>query len=263
VKAETGRNCNDGADNIVGESTPSTVSDDFSGPKKNAPDSYLWGYDTGADWPNAELQTYTKSVNNASTDGEGHLVITALKTSVGYSSARLKTQGNLDMGYGRVEASIQMPPGPNVLPAFWLLDSNYPSVGGAACGEIDIIEYVQGVCHFTLHGPQVGEEDYRPQGRPAYSGVSRDWTPPFDPSQSFHTYWVDRSPGEITLGVDSFVSYTFTPDSLPERAQWVFDDRPMFAIMSLAVGGGWAGDPTNTVEFPQQMVVDWFRFIPS
>ena len=159
MKAETGRNCNDGADNIVGESTPSTVSDDFSGPKKNAPDSYLWGYDTGADWPNAELQTYTKSVNNASTDGEGHLVITALKTSVGYSSARLKTQGNLDMGYGRVEASIQMPPGPNVLPAFWLLDSNYPSVGGAACGEIDIIEYVQGACHFTLHGPQQGEED--------------------------------------------------------------------------------------------------------
>lgn len=239
------------------------VSDDFTGKNKVAPDTSLWGYDTGAGWPNEEQQVYTKSVNNASTDGKGHLAITALKTSVGWSSARLKTQGKLSMGYGRVEASIQMPAGPHVLPAFWLLGSNYPTVGWNQCGEIDIMEYVFGQCHFTLHGPQDGALDYQPEGEPAYSGLSRSWTPPFDPSKGFHTYWADREPGQITLGIDNAVSYVFTPDTLPEGAHWVFDDHPMFAILNVAVGGGWAGAVDKTTKFPQTMLVDWFRFTPS
>jgi beta-glucanase (GH16 family) len=237
---------------------PGGVVDDFTGPKKKAPDPALWGYDTGGAWPNDELENYTESVNNASTDGDGHLVITAIKTSVGYSSARLNTQGKSEMGYGRVEASIQMPPGPNVLPAFWLLGSS-----GAQCGEIDIIEYLFSQCYFTLHGPQDGEPDYRPPGLPPYSGVSRVWSPPFDPTTGFHTYWVERHPGEVTIGVDDAISYTFTPESLPANAHWVFDNQPMFAIMNLAVGGGWAGAPDGIAKFPQQMLVDWFRYTPS
>lgn len=244
-------------------SSTGVVSDDFTGKNKQPPDTSLWGYDTGAGWPNEELETYTKSVNNASSDGDGHLAITAIKTSVGYSSARLKTQGKLVMGYGRVEASIQMPPGPNVLPAFWLLGANYPTVGWAQCGEIDIIEYVLGQCHFTLHGPQDGVPDYQPDGMPPYTGVTRAWTPPFDPTTSFHTYWADREPGAITIGVDNAISYTLTPDSLPTNAHWVFDNQPMFAILNLAVGGGWAGDPDGTTKFPQKMLVDWFRYTPS
>lgn len=262
ARAADDNTCDEGLDSMVRKTTATSVSDDFPGKNKKAPDTSLWGYDTGAGWPNEEQQVYTKSVNNAATDGDGHLVISALKTSVGYSSARLKTQGKLEMGYGRVEASIQMPPGPGVLPAFWLLGSNYPQVGWASCGEIDIIEYLFGQCHFTLHGPQDGEPDYRPPGEPAYSGLSRAWSPPFDPTTGFHTYWVERHPGEVTIGVDSAISYTFTPDSLPPAAHWVFDNQPMFAIMNVAVGGGWAGDPSGTT-FPQRMLVDWFRYTPS
>lgn len=252
--------CSQGVD--VSKPSKVAVSDEFVGQNKKAPDTSLWGYDTGGGWPNEEQQVYTRSVNNASTDGKGHLAITALKTAVGYSSARLKTQNKLTMGYGRVEASIQMPPGPGVLPAFWLLGSDYPQVGWANCGEIDVIEYVLGQCHFTLHGPQDGEPDYRPEGQPPYSGVSRDWSPPFDPSKGFHTYWAERHPGQITIGVDDAVSYVFTPDTLPAAAHWVFDDRPMFAILNVAVGGGWAGDP-DPADFPQRMLVDWFRFTPA
>ena len=238
-----------------------TIFDDFNGPAGTPPDPSLWGYDTGGGW--SELQTYTDSTDNVYLDGDGHLVIKAVKTADGYISGRIKTQNKLTMGYGRVEASIQMPSGPGILPAFWLLGSDYPSDGHPKCGEIDIIEYVQSVFHSTLHGPQQGEADYRPPGAGEYTGVSRSQVPAFDPSAGFHTYWMERSPDLITIGVDGRTTAVSTPNSLPDGATWVFNNKPMFAILNFAVGGAWAGTPPAGTPFPQQMVVDWFRYTPQ
>ena len=69
--------------------------------------------------------------------------------------------GQVEMVYGRVEASIKMPPGPGILPAFWLLGGDYSERWSPRCGEIDIIEYVQSAFHHTLHGP-------RGRGRPGH-----------------------------------------------------------------------------------------------
>ena len=244
---------------------PGAVSDEFDAAAGTPPDPSLWGYDTGSGWSNGEeLQTYTNSTDNVYQDGSGHLVIKAIQTpDGGYTSGRIKTQNKLTMGYGRVEASIQMPPGPGVLPAFWMLGSDYPSVGHPQCGEIDIIEYVRSAFHFTLHGPQQGEADYRPPGAGEHTGVSGSQVPAFDPSAGFHTYWVERSPDLVTIGVDGTTTAVFTPNSLPAGATWVFNDKPMFAIFNFAVGGGgWAGTPPAGTPFPQQMVVDWFRYTP-
>ena len=83
------------------------------------------------------------------------------------------------MGYGRVEARIQMPPGPGTLPAFWLLGSDYPEVGHPESGEIDIIEYVQS----AFHPPCTGRSRGKPTpATPARTGVSRSRVPAFDPS---------------------------------------------------------------------------------
>ena len=241
------------------------VYDDFPGPAGSPPDPSLWSYDTGAGWPN-EPQDYTRLVANIHQDGNGHLVIKAIRApDGGYTSARIKTQHKLDMGYGIVEASIRMPPGPGILPAFWLLGSDYPSVGHPACGEIDVVEYVRSVLYFTLHGPQRGENDYRPTGTGEHTGVSRSLVPDFDPSAGFHTYWVNRVPNRITIGVDDRITAVFTPDSLPADATWVFNDKPMFAVINFAVGGegGWAGAPDATIPFSQSMTVDWFRYAPA
>lgn len=241
------------------------VYDDFHGPVGSPPDPRLWSYDTGAGWPD-EPQDYTRLVENIHQDGNGHLVIKAIRApDGGYTSARIKTQNKLNMGYGTVEASIKMPPGPGILPAFWLLGSDYPSVGHPACGEIDVVEYVRSVLHFTLHGPQQGQSDYRPTGTGEHTGVSRSLVPDFDPSAGFHTYWVHRVPDRITIGVDDMTTATFTPDSLPAGATWVFNDKPMFAVINFAVGGegGWAGAPDATAAFSQSMTVDWFRYTPA
>ena len=65
--------------------------------------------------------------------------------------------------------------------------------------------------------------------------MSRSWVPPFDPSAEFHTYWAERSPDMITIGVDDMTTAVFTPASLPEGASWVYD-KPMFAILNFAIG---------------------------
>lgn len=244
--------------------------DDFNGPAGSPPDPRLWSYDMDAGW-SKEQQSYTRLVENIHQNGSGHLVITAARAPDGsYTSARIKTQNKLNMGYGRVEASIMMPPGPGVLPAFWLLGSDYPSVGHPACGEIDIVEYVRSVFHFTLYGPQQGESDYRPTdtcGPTRVSGwqVSRWQVPDFDPAAGFHTYWAERSLDRITIGVDDVTTAVFTPDSLPAGGTWVFNDKLMFAIISFAVGSdvSWPGPPDATIPFSQVMRVDWFRYTPA
>ena len=230
-----------------------TTADEFDMRAGSRADPGLWGYDTGTGWgAGGEVQTYTDSADNVYQDGD-HLVLQAVRTDDGYTSGRIKTQGRFEMVYGRVEAHIKMPPGPGTLPAFWLLGSDYPEVGHPESGEIDIIEYVQGRLHFTIHGPGTGED-----------GVSRVRAPAFDPSADFHTYWAERSPGMITIGVDDITTAVLTPDSLPAGATWVYD-KPMFAVLSFAVGseGSWAGTPPKGTPFPQQMVVDWFRYTAS
>jgi beta-glucanase (GH16 family) len=230
-----------------------TTADEFDMRAGSPPDPGLWGYDTGTGWgAGGEVQTYTNSIDNVYQDGD-HLVLQAIRSDDGtYTSGRIKTQGRFEMVYGRVEARIQMPPGPGTLPAFWLLGADYPVVGHPESGEIDIIEYVQSAFHHTLHGPGTGED-----------GVSRSWVPPFDPSAEFHTYWAERSPNMITIGVDDIITAVFTPASLPAGATWVYD-KPMFAVLSFAIGsdGSWAGTPPAGTPFPQQMVVDWFRYTP-
>ena len=36
-------------------------------------------------------------------------------------------------------------------------------------------------------------------------------------------------------------------------------DRPFYIILNVAIGGGYAGNPTSFTQFPQSMVVDYVR----
>ena len=236
------------------------VVDDFNGPGGSPPDPALWCYNTGGNWP-GELQTYTNDPANVSLDGLGHLAITAHRAADGtVTSGRIKTEGRLAVGYGRVEASIKMPPGPGILPAFWLLGANYDTVGSLAAGEIDIVEYVRGQLNFTVHGP-AGDGDYNGGGRGV--NVSRDLG--FDPSAGFHRYWVVRSPNKIVIGVDETTTSVVTPKTLPPGGQWVFNAQPMIITINFAVGGtedGWPGMPDADTPFHQTMLIDYVRYQP-
>ena len=106
-------------------------SDEFDGA---ALDPEVWFFATGdgtekglpGGWGNAELQYYLP--DSAQLDN-GVLKITARLESVGglnYTSARINTEDRFAFKYGRIEASIKLPAGQGLWPAFWMLPQDSP-----------------------------------------------------------------------------------------------------------------------------------------
>lgn len=230
-------------------------SDEFEGEAGELPDPEKWTYDLGTDWGNNQLEYTTDRAQNVSLDGEGHLAITARRESYNdcdYTAARIKTLGLFAQARGRFEARIKLPIGQGIWPAFWMLGDDFPEVSWPDCGEIDIMEYrgqEPRVLVGSLHGP-------------GYSG-SNPITARHELSQGgfhlgFHVFSIDWDESGIAWSVDGYVYHTATPADLPAGTRWVFD-HPFFLLLNVAVGGSWVGDPDDTTEFPQTMLVDWVR----
>ena len=230
--------------------------DEFDGPAGQSPDPANWTYDIGIGdngWGNQELQYYTNRQENISLDGTGNLLITARRESFGgrpFTSARIKTQGLFDQAYGRFEASIKMPWGPGIWPAFWLLGSNIETVDWPECGEIDIMEYrgqQTNLIHGTVHGPGYS-------GGAAITKTFGFASDRFD--VDFHLFAVEWGKNYLRFYVDDVLYQEIKPEDLPGR--WVFD-KPFFIILNVAVGGNYVGFPTSQTPFPQTMVIDYVR----
>ena len=232
-------------------------SDEFNGTDGTLPDSTKWTYDLGGGgWGNSELETYTNSTANVQQKG-GYLVITAIKGGTPsiptYTSARIKTQGLYDHGYGRVEARIKIPYGQGMWPAFWMLGNNINTVSWPTCGEIDIMENIgkePSTVHGTIHGP----------GYSGANGIGSPYTLPNNQkfSDDFHIYAIEWEPNQIRFYVDNTLYATRTSSEIPAGTTWVFDHN-FFIILNVAIGGGWPGNPDGTTVFPQTMLVDYVR----
>lgn len=250
-------------------------SDEFNG-AANAPlDATKWTFETGNNngWGNQEMEYYCPPTDNtppcstaqpnAYQDGSGHLVIAAIKTADGtWTSARMKTQGLFTTQYGRIEASLELPTGAGLWPAFWLLGSDITAVSWPACGEMDVMENVPplgpALIRSSLHAPDFyganalyGQYQF-PSGQTVANG--------------FHTYGVIWSPYMIQYYVDdpSNVFVTLTPPRA--SSSWPFNapaaggpSNPFFLLLNLAVGGSWPGAPDASTPNPAMMLVDYVR----
>ena len=81
-------------------------------------------------------------------------------------------------------------------------------------------------------------------------------------SDDFHVFAIQWSPQTIVFSVDGVPYNTVTPRSLPSGAPWVFY-QPFYLILNVAVGGTFPGNPDASTIFPQDMIVDYVRVIPS
>jgi beta-glucanase (GH16 family) len=221
----------------------------------------LWSFDigTGAEqgipgWGNQELQYYTDRPENVRVE-DGKLLITARQESFegsSYTSARILTRGKFQSTFGRYEARIQLPWGPGIWPAFWLLgvDSN-GTVNWPQTGEIDIMEYrgqEPAVIHGSVHGP----------GYSAGNAVTRRYRLTdgrFD--TDFYLFAIEWSPNSIKFFVDDVMYNEITPDDV--NGEWVFNDNSFYIILNVAVGGTFVGPPSSQTSFPQTMKVDYVR----
>jgi beta-glucanase (GH16 family) len=78
-------------------------------------------------------------------------------------------------------------------------------------------------------------------------------------ADDFHLFAVEWEPSRIRWYVDNRLFFTATPAQVPAGSQWLFNGRPFFLILNVAVGGKWPGSPDATTLLPQQLKVDFVR----
>jgi len=241
-------------------------SDEFDDSAGTPPNPAHWTHEigdgTGNDnpgWGNSELQYYTNSTENAATDGQGNLVITAQEADGSltcyygvceYTSARLISWHKAEFAYGRIEARIQVPQGTGLWPAFWALGTDIGEVGWPQTGEIDIMEFVgrqPNQIFGTIHGPGYS-------GGASFGGVYDFGFPVYD---DYHTFTIEWQPNEIQWYVDGILYHEAEPANVAPN-EWVFN-HPFFIIMNVAVGGNFGGPVGSDTVFPQTMKMDYVR----
>ncbi len=246
----------------TGEALTLVWSDEFNGSKL---DPAVWFFETGdgsqygADltgWGNNELQWYLP--DNAELR-DGKLRITARReTANGYNftSARINTRDRFAFRYGRIEASIKLPAGQGIWPAFWLLPQDSPYGRWAASGEIDIVEAVN--LDGTGGNRIFGTIHYGGEF-PANLSTEARYTPSTDVTGEFHTYAVEWDATEMRWYVNDTlyaVQNSWSSTAAPFPAPF---DQSFYILFNVAVGGNFPGPPSGATQLPVTMEVDWVR----
>jgi beta-glucanase (GH16 family) len=232
-------------------------SDEFDGPNGALPDPQRWRLEQFADATDDEKQCYTDRPENAHTDGNGYLVISAIRQpgncADGWyrfiTSARLTTEGLESWTHARFEIRAKMPTGVGTWPAFWALGED-DEVQWPAVGEIDAMEYVgRDRSHVigTVHG---ADRD----GAPFF--LQADAHSDTLLSADMHTYAVEWDDDVVVWYLDGTEYGRVTRGEFEQQGTWPFD-RPFHLILNLAVGGVLGGEVPDSLTFPQELVVDW------
>lgn len=243
-------------------------SDEFDGDSGAYVDTTRWTADTAdgchmgiCGWGNQEKQFYTASTENIALNGRGQLAITARIAAPGrscyygpcrYTSGKITTRGRFHAHPGRVEARIRLPTGQGLWPAFWMLGAGWPATPWPRCGEIDIMEHKGSqptITSSALHGP--GYSGATPLAHATVRAAGPYW-------QDFHTFAVEWDASRVRFFVDGEMHYQVSRAEVERHGDWVFD-QPFFAILNLAVGGHFDGDPQSDAVLPAVLLVDYVR----
>ncbi|MCD7776868.1 MAG: glycoside hydrolase family 16 protein [Firmicutes bacterium] len=157
-----------------------------------------------------------------------------------YTSGAVNTQGKCHFTYGYFEASLKIPRGRGMWPAWWMLSEGWPP-------EIDMMEILGSRtdrlmvnCHFGRDYTEERSEEQRV-------------TLPFDSSSDFHTYGLDWEADHMTFYVDGApVGHPFV------GKEGLAQCRDMYMILNLAIDG-WDGKPDDGTEFPAKYQCDFVR----
>lgn len=153
-----------------------------------------------------------------------------------YSSGVLTTEKSFSQAYGYFEMRAQLPTGPGLWPAFWLL-----SATAGADQEIDGMENL-GHDSKTIFC-SIHIRDLAPP-------INRTLPVPVNTVTRMHTYGVLWTADKIAWYVDdSEVAETPNPGL----------NDSMYLLVAIAVGGPWGGHPDAATRFPAKLVIDHIR----
>lgn len=237
-------------------------------------DQLGWHYNVDPAVPtwNNEAQAYTNETENVRIENGTGLIIEAHKKSYiypnsldalsyDYTSARIDTRNSFFFDYGRLEATIKLPQGKGVWPAFWLLSANQihtdelsPTDADWAKprfylhdGELDIME-------FYGHIPNVVEGTVH-----TYYTTSSGSLVLNDLDTAFHTYGVQLSPDKIVWTVDNKEYFSINRTS-SDTDKWPFSGgNQLYVVLNLALGGT-AGGTVDDSNAPWQMTIKDIKY---
>ncbi|WP_279246980.1 family 16 glycosylhydrolase [Candidatus Litorirhabdus singularis] len=242
-------------------------SDEFDG---TALSSDNWVAETGYGsfgWGNDEWQLYTNSSANLFVQ-DGNLNIVARcaqppncgKRNGTITSARINTLGKFAFKYGKIEARLKPPVSTGMWPAFWMLGSNFPSVGWPRTGEIDIVEMNNNysdekTTHFTVHYCDDRRSPAPCQFDPGWQYDSQFKSFPYSLGDDYHIFSAEWDANGITGKIDgqTYFYRAIDPGYMTEFLE------EFFTILNVAVGGTLGGAPDETTQWPQTMLVDYVR----
>ncbi|KAJ6788624.1 hypothetical protein PWT90_10145 [Aphanocladium album] len=240
--------------------------DDFSGQAGELPDENRWHIVNGALGVNNELEVYTRSSRNVQLSGGNTLQLVPWYDGHGWTSGRVESTYTFTPKRGtvtRVEALIRFGSGDSsrqkgIWPAWWLLgDSIRRGTGWPGCGEIDIMETVNGELtgHGTLHC-HVSPGGICNEGTGITSNVKFDnrgwytWRLDLDLSPS------DWSQQKILWFLNGQQFHAVSGAQINNQLVWSsLTASPLFLILNVAVGGNWPGYPDqDTLDGYQSMM---------
>lgn len=183
--------------------------------------------------------TAEREIVRLRTDGE-RFDFTSGMVTTGRDSADTSTPPRFAFTYGHVEARARVPAGDGLFPALWLLPVSHDSLP-----EIDIFEFIGDstyVDRMHFHWSDlVGQRQSE-----GHSLLGPDF------STDWHVFGLDWSPEEIVWLVDGEVAWRFAESS-------AIPSEPMYLIANLAVGGDFAGPPTERTKLPASLELDYIR----
>jgi len=238
-------------------------SDAFAGPSGTLPDQTKWNIINGYLNVNNEYETYIASPHEVQHSGGSTVQLVPWRNSSvaprGWSSGRLESvytfvpqPGVRTMAEGLIRfGSHPTTAKQGIWPAFWVLgDSIRHGTGWPACGELDILETVNGQLtgYGTAHcGVFPGGVCNEPLGRGATVPIpNQEW-------QRWRIIW-DRTAGSwegesVTWYMNEQPFHSLVGTQIGDAAVWEsLAHRPLFFILNVAVGGEWPGPPNDSTQ---------------
>jgi beta-glucanase (GH16 family) len=239
-------------------------SDEFNGTSISTNNWVFNAYNIGNGqngWGNNELEYYT-ATNAYVSNGLLHIMAyNQPYDGYNYTSAKMITDGLVNMLYGRIAFRVSIPPGAGLWPACWLVPQDSVYGPWAASGEIDVMEStgqlpnnVIGTIHYGGPYPDTAQS-----GGPPYNFI------PGTSLYDFNVYVLDWTTNAISWYINGWLyetqtnwwssSNTNNTELNPHPAPF---NEPFYIIMNLAIGGSYGGAVDNSA-FPADMQVDYVR----
>ncbi|KAI0152670.1 putative endo-1,3(4)-beta-glucanase [Xylariaceae sp. FL1272] len=228
----------------------------FSGAAGTSPNTNNWNIIQSSSNANGEWETYTNSNQNVQLSGGDTLQLVPQNNNGAWTSGRIESKYVFTpqyAGQSLMEAQIRMGDIPQankqgIWPAFWMLgDSIRHGTPWPQCGEIDILEQVDGILtgYGTIHC------DVYPGGLCNESnGIGGSVS---IPDNGWHTWRViiDNATGSWTTDSinwyrDGVQYFQVTGARVGSQAVWnTLVNSPLYFILNVAVGGNWPGAPNG------------------